>query len=79
MLKRVFIVIPFIAFVTLITGCATHVRAGYAGPVYVERWGPAEAPYYNRWVIETHRPYRDYWRLHRRDQRAYWAWRHYHR
>jgi hypothetical protein len=59
------------------------VRVGYRSydPYYSDYhvWGPAEGPYYNQWIIETHRPQRDFRRLRREDQRNYWRWRHDHR
>jgi hypothetical protein len=79
MFKRTFLAVACLSFATFFTGCATHVSTGYRGPVYVDRWGPPEVPYYNRWVVETHRPHRDYQRLKHRDQQAYWRWRHSHR
>jgi hypothetical protein len=41
-------------------------------------WDDHEGVYYNQWIVETHRPHRDYRRLKRNDQRAYWQWRHNH-
>ena len=76
MFKTTFLAAACLSFAMFFAGCATHVRAGYRGPVYVERWGPAEVPYYNRWIVVTHRPYRNYERLKRRDREAYWRWRH---
>ena len=79
--KRSLLVIPLLAAGLLSTGCATRVSAGYRGPgpVYVDRWGPPEYPYYNRWIVETRHRRVEYVHLSRRDQRAYWAWRHNHR
>jgi hypothetical protein len=41
-------------------------------------WNDGERVYYNQWVVETHRPHRDYRKLGHNDQRAYWEWRHNH-
>lgn len=67
-----------IAAVLLTTGCAASVGYRVYDPYYADyhAWGPGEGIYYNRWIVETHRPYRDYGRLDRDDQRAYWNWRH---
>ncbi len=76
-------IILSLAMVAL-TGCAAHVRAGYGyyapAPAYYSypAFGPGEVVYYNRWTVETHRPYREYRSLRRSDQRAYWEWRRHH-
>ena len=41
-------------------------------------WNADEGVYYNRWVIETRRPPRDFRRLRRNEQEEYWRWRHDH-
>ena len=41
-------------------------------------WNHDENGYYDRWVVETHRPHTDYKKLKKDDQRAYWNWRHDH-
>jgi hypothetical protein len=69
---------------TLSSGCAgTSVGVGYRvyDPYYYDHhvWGPGEVVYYNQWLGETHRPNREYRRLRREDQHAYWDWRHNHR
>jgi hypothetical protein len=60
-----------------------HVAVGYRAydPYYSDyhTWNDGENVYYNRWVVESHHPHRDYRRLPRHDQRAYWQWRHSHR
>ena len=68
----------------LLAGCGGgHVAVGYRAydPGYSDyhTWDNREGVYYNQWVVETHRPHRDYRRLKRNDQRAYWQWRHNHR
>jgi hypothetical protein len=67
----------------LLAGCGGgHVAVGYRAydPGYSDyhTWDDHETVYYNQWVVETHRPPRDYRRLRRNDQRAYWQWRHNH-
>lgn len=39
-------------------------------------WDDYERGYYNQWVVETHRPNRDFRKLSPDDQKAYWNWRH---
>jgi hypothetical protein len=56
----------------VITGCAEH------GRVTVRTYGPAEAPYYNRWESDTHRRHMEYERRKRAEQRNYWEWRRQH-
>ncbi len=66
----------------LLAGCAGgSVSYRYYDPYYRDYhvWGPAEGPYYNTWILETHRPRVEYRRLHRGDREAYWRWRHNHR
>ncbi len=67
---------------TLLTGCAAHVGVGYRvyDPYYGDYhvWNDPEIGYYNQWVVETHLPHRDYRKLSRKDQHAYWDWRHQH-
>jgi len=52
--------------------------AGCAGRVEYRSYGPAEEPYYNQWVVETHHDHVDYEHLSKRDQKNYWRWRHDH-
>jgi hypothetical protein len=64
----------------LLTGCEAHVGVGYRvyDPYYGDYhvWNDPEIGYYNQWVVETHRPHRDFRKLSREDQHAYWTWRH---
>ena len=64
----------------MITGCASHVGVGYRvrDPYYRDyhAWNGPEVGYYNQWVIETHRPNREFRRMKRQEQREYWKWRH---
>jgi len=41
-------------------------------------WNDGEGVYYNQWLVETHRDHRDFHKLKRNDQQAYWQWRHDH-
>ncbi|MBZ5606510.1 MAG: hypothetical protein LAO79_29835 [Acidobacteriia bacterium] len=63
-----------------LAGCAGEVGVRAYDPYYRDYhvWGDAEAPYYNNWVIETHRPHVDYRRLNKHDRDEYWRWRHDH-
>ena len=65
-----------------ITGCAARAGYGYRtyDPYYRDYhvWGAPEGRYYDRWIIETRRPHREYRRLRREEQRDYWRWRHNH-
>lgn len=64
----------------VVTGCASRVAVGYRvyDPYRYEYhvWDGNEGVFYNQWIIETHRPHRDYHRLRRDEQREYWMWRH---
>lgn len=63
----------------MIAGCA--VRAGVYDPYHSDyhRWDANERGYYNRWAVETHHDeHRDYNKLNKDDQQAYWNWRHDH-
>jgi hypothetical protein len=64
----------------LLAGCTARVGYRAYDPGYSDYhvWGPGEANYYNQWVVEEHRPRRDYRRLNHNDQRQYWQWRHAH-
>jgi hypothetical protein len=67
----------------LLAGCGGgHVAVGYRAydPYYSDyhTWDDHEGVYYNQWIGESHHPRRDYRRLNRNDQRAYWQWRHNH-
>jgi hypothetical protein len=41
-------------------------------------WDEHEDHAYHQYFTENHREYRDYGKLKRKDQDAYWAWRHDH-
>jgi NADH dehydrogenase/NADH:ubiquinone oxidoreductase subunit G len=41
-------------------------------------WDGDEDRYYHQYFTENHREYRDYSKLNRKDQDAYWTWRHEH-
>jgi len=56
----------------VITGCAAH------GHIYVQTYGPAEAPYYTQWEHETHRDHVDYEKRKKAEQHDYWEWRKHH-
>ena len=65
----------------LMTSCGGEVGVGYGyttyDPYYYDFHGwPYEEPYYNGWVIDTHRHYRPFHELRPDEQRAYWGWRH---
>lgn len=66
----------------MISGCATHVAVGYRvyDPYYSDYhvWNDNEIGYYNRWLVETRRPHRDFRRLRPREREEYWRWRHTH-
>ena len=59
-----------------------HVAVGYRSydPYYshYNTWNDRENVYYNRWIVETHRPHGDYHHLNRHDRDDYWRWRHNH-
>jgi hypothetical protein len=65
----------------LMSGCAARVSYRTYDPYYRDYhvWSDAELPYYNNWVIETHRPNVEFRRLREPDRREYWRWRHDHR
>ncbi len=70
-----------LALALLMAGCGgASVGVGFRAydPYYADyhTWGPDEGVYYNRWVVENHRENRDFRRLNRADQNAYWQWRH---
>jgi hypothetical protein len=68
--------------VASLAGCSGEVGVGYRtyDPYYHDYhvWSDAELPYYNSWIVETHRPNYDYAHLHRHDREEYWRWRHDH-
>lgn len=63
-------------------GCSAHATYGYRvydnGYRDYHVYDRNEEVYYNRWVIETHHPHREFRRLHKRDRDDYWKWRHDH-
>ncbi len=63
-------------------GCGASVGVGYRyyDPYRADYhvWDANEGRYYNQWTVETHRPSRDFHRLKKNDQEAYWHWRHDH-
>jgi len=71
-----------LALPVMITGCAAHVGVGYRvyDPYYSDYhvWDDHEVGFYNQWVVETHRPHREYRRLRPEEQHEYWTWRHGH-
>ena len=72
--------IGFLALLGL-PGCAVHAGYRVYDPVYSDYhvWNDGEVGYYNRWAAETHRdPHRDFRKLNRDDQQAYFKWRHDH-
>jgi hypothetical protein len=60
------------------TGCASHATVRVYDPYYNDYhvWNSYEVGYYHQWVVETHRPYREFRELPPPEQREYWAWRH---
>ena len=62
----------------LTVGCAA--RATYYDSYRADyhSWGDGEIRAYRVWLGERHYEYRDFNRLSRADQRAYWRWRHDH-
>lgn len=73
-----------LAAVTLLAGCGGGYGYGYSSgyrvydPYYRDYhvWGQPEIGYYNTWLGETHRPYREFREMPRRDRDDYWRWRH---
>ena len=65
-----------------LTSCTAHVGVGYRvyDPYYRDyhTWDDPEVHYYNTWIVETHRPHREYRKLSHADQKEYWTWRHSH-
>ena len=65
----------------MMTACVSHAGVEYYrvyDPFYSDYhvWGPPEIDYYNTWIIETHRPHREFRELPREEQREYFTWRH---
>jgi len=69
---------PLFLFLICFTACSARVGYRVYDPGYNDYhyWDSAEFGYYNTWLGETHRHYRDYRKLSRRDQDDYWRWRH---
>ena len=80
LISRLLVRAAFVGLFLLTSACATHVAVGYRvyDPYYGDYhvWSGPEIDYYNTWLVQTHRPHRDYRRLRRSEQREYWAWRH---
>ena len=72
MKKLVSLFLGSILMLPFIEGCAAH------GRVYVRSYGPAEAPYYNRWERESRREHMEYERRRKAEQNQYWNWRRHH-
>jgi hypothetical protein len=75
------LVISVLSAPVFLTGCAASVGYRTYDPYYRDYhvWADAEVPYYNSWIVETHRPRIEYRRLRRPDRENYWRWRHDHR
>jgi len=80
MLLRRYLAPLAIAVCIFFYACAARVGVGYRvyDPYYRDYhvWTGPEPGYYHDWIVETHRPERDFRRLRREDQHAYWTWRH---
>ena len=77
-LGSILLAVAFLA-PALTTGCATRsyrVYDPYRNQYH--RWDNSERIYYHQWVVESRRDGRDYRRLDRDQQRAYWEWRYNH-
>ncbi|MGH9538439.1 MAG: hypothetical protein ACRD3H_10965 [Terriglobales bacterium] len=61
------------------TACGGRPYRAY-DPYYNDyhRWDNHENVYYHQWVVENHRPDRDFRRLDKGEQKQYWTWRHSH-
>jgi len=61
-------------------GCSGRVTYRAYDPYYHDyhRWDDHEQVYYRQWVVENHKPDRDFRKLDRDDQKQYWDWRHSH-
>ena len=64
----------------LMTGCSADFGYRSYDPYYHDYhvYSDAEGPYYNAWVVETHRPNVEYRSLHKPQREEYWRWRHDH-
>src|SRR5579872_6391687 len=63
-----------------VAGCTVHAGYRVYDPYYGDYhvWDGPEPGYYNEWIIETHRPYREFRRLRPEERREYFSWRHAH-
>jgi hypothetical protein len=79
-MKKILLPVLFTGAMVMFTGCAASVGYRVYDPYRSDYqvWSPSEGVYYRQWVDLNHRPYRDFRRLPREDQRAYWTWRHEH-
>jgi hypothetical protein len=76
----VFLVAVAVASPVVVAGCAGHARVRVYDPYYGDyhAWNDNEVVFYRQWVVETHRPYREFRALPPEEQREYWNWRHHH-
>lgn len=82
---RCLLAAAMLAAPVVFTGCSGQVGVGVGfrtyDPYYRDYhvWNPSEQTYYNRWAVETHHdPHRDFRKMKKGDQQAYWKWRHDH-
>jgi len=79
---RSLLIVASLAAPVMITSCAARVGVGYRvyDPYYSDyhTWDDHETVFYNQWVVETHRPHREFRQLKRDEQKEYWTWRHNH-
>ena len=72
----------WLATPVFLIGCSAHASYGYRvyDPGYSDYhvYDRDEEVYYNRWVVETHRPHRDFRKMNDHDKHEYWKWRHDH-
>lgn len=59
-------------------GCAARVRVYDEPRRDYHRWDSREDRAYRVFLVERHRPYREFRLLERREQEEYWSWRHDH-
>lgn len=81
-LRNKVLLICFSTALVGMAGCAGSAAVGYRvyDPYYNDYhvWEGPEPGYYNQWIIETHRPHREFRRLRPEEQHEYWTWRHSH-
>ena len=79
---RSLLMVASLAAPVMFTGCAARVGVGYRvyDPYYRDYhpWDDHETVYYNQWVVETHRPHRNFRKMSDSDRKDYWKWRHEH-